>query len=199
LRTKHANKITTNQKKTYYKANPNVSNDAWTTEEITPIESGRASVHVHSDQSTARIFNGSLASSSVNHRLAICAVVQFDFGLAVEPASTERSADIALRMQPPPPDTTDLHPLPPDTTDLQPRGSLQAVQMFTLTAIDIVSTPVRQFRRQSRRYRTHLNKPNHGELVELANTLVFRNLGRTRKLEISRASGMSKRREAKRD
>jgi hypothetical protein len=141
LGTKHANKITTNQKKTYHKANTNVSNDAWTIEEITPIESGRASVHVHSDQSTARIFNGSLASNSVNRSLAICTVVQFEFGHTVEPASTERSASIALRMQPPPPDTTDLHSPPPDTTALQLRGSLQAVQMPIWTAIDIVSTP----------------------------------------------------------
>jgi hypothetical protein len=199
LRTKHANKITTNQKETYHKANLNVSNDAWTSEEITPIESGRASVHVHSDQSTARIFNGSLAFSSVNHRLAICEVVQFDFGLTVEPASTERPASIALRMQPLPPDTTDLHPPSPDTTALQLRGSLQAVQMFTLTAIDILSTPERSFRGQSRRKRTHLNKPNHGEPVELANTLGFRNSGSTRSTEISRASGMGRIREAKRD
>jgi hypothetical protein len=79
--------------------------------------------------------------SSVNHRLAIYAVVQFNFSPTVGPASTERSARIALRLHPPPTDTTDLYPPPPDTTDLQLRGSLQAVQMPIWTAIDIVSTP----------------------------------------------------------
>jgi hypothetical protein len=186
-------------RETYLKTNPNVSSDAWTTTDMESIKSGSASVHVHSNQITACTFNGSLAINPVNRSLAICAVVRFDFGLTVGPASTERPADIALRMQPPPPDTTDLHPPPPDTTALQLRGSLQAVQMFTLTAIDILSTPERSFRGQSRRNRAHLNKPNHGEPIELANTLVFRNLGSTRSTEISQASEMGRIREAKGD